>query len=544
MRIFNESEILDLDFRKRVIDEIEDVENVSRKKESYKRYEIYKDRIKKYILEQLLLELDPATVSEMQSRVSTVNMYKKIVQKKARVYKAAPERRSVEENEQEFLDLMVDALGLNTVMKKVNRYVEAFRNCIAYVKPYIDHNNFGKYAYKIDVLAPHQYDVIEDMRNPEIPRVIILSDYVSEPMAVDDNPQNRVKHGLASNFRDGDGRSQIIADSPNDNEHKEYIFWSPNYHFTTDYKGNIISVDENGETQVKNPIGMLPFESFSKDQDDSYWSVGGEDMVEGSILINTLMTDLYFIAKIQGMGLFYLFAKNAPKQYKIGPNRAITIDLEEGDPTPSIGFASSNPPINDHMSMIEQYVAFLLTTNDLGTNSIQGKLDGTSAASGIQEIIQNAEPMTAVEDEQAQYMEKESRLVMIANEWQKVYSDSVTGLRADLDEIGYVDDIDYSLKFVKQAHFNSENEKLDAINKKIDQGIYNKVDAMIEDNPDLTRDEALELLLQKSDESLQLMQTKLNDFIKESMMPKVNDGDSSKEESEAESEQGSEREED
>lgn len=507
MKIFNEDKLLDAEFRNAVIEEIEDSENIQRKAESYKRYEIYRDRIKKYILENLLKELDQETVNEMQSRVATVNMYKKMVQKKARVYKDKPIRTSLIDGEQDYIESLADLLNVDSCMKKVNRYVEAFRNCAVYVKPYVDHNEDGKYSYMLDILAPHQFDVIEDQDNPQMVRAVVLTHYTRDSVNYNyDDPQSRQRNGFARSFRDGDKKEQVIADSPAD-EKKEYIFWSKNYHFTCNEKGEIISED------TENPIRHIPFTFFSKDQDGSFWSVGGEDMIEGSILINTLLTDLYFIAKIQGMGLFYLFGKNVPKTYKVGANRAVTMEVEEGDPTPQIGFANSSPPLESHMRMVEQYIAFLLSTNDLGTNSIQGKLDGANAASGIQEIIQNAEPMTAIEDEQQQYRDKEPEILKIANKWQQVYLDSETGLSRAFESIGASDDVLYSVKFEQQQHFKSENERLDAMKKKMDMKIFNKVDAMISENPELTREEALKELLNKAKENVELMVNGYNEMI-------------------------------
>ena len=518
MRIYDEDKLLDQDFRRSLIEEIEGEENLGRKQESYKRYEIYRDRIKKYILKNLTLELDEDTVNEMQSRIATVNMFKKMVQKKARVYKNAPVRTPLIESDADFISSMVDLLNLNSTMKKVDRYKEAFRNAAVYNKPYKNHSGDGKWSQILEVLAPHQFDVIEDEDNTQMVRAVVLSHYTNTSFNEDySSPQNRNKSGLKNNFRDGDGKKQAIADSPSDQD-KEYVFWSKKYHFTCDSEGSYINKSSEGEDMtVDNPIGDLPFTFFSKDQDGSFWSVGGEDIVDGSILINTLLTDLYFIAKIQGMGLFYMFGSNVPKTFKVGPNKAITMKVEEGDATPQIGFASSNPPIGDHMSMIEQYVAFLLSTNDLGVNSIQGKLDGGSAASGIQEIIQNAEPMTAIEDEQEQYMDKEINIVRVANKWQQVLGESQTGLSIGFSDIGSVNDVLYMLEFEKPQHFSNENERLNAMKSRIEIGIINKVDAMIEENPKLTREEALDRLLAKHEENMKLSITKASSFIDESM---------------------------
>jgi len=529
MHIYQESDLLNPEFRKSIIDEIEGPENRKRKCESLKRYEIYRDRIKKYILENLLAELDPETVNEMQSRVSTINIYKKMIQKKARVYKDTPTRSADNDDIQEIVETIVDNLNLNNSMKKTNRYVEAFRNSIIYVKPFIDHENEGKWSLLLETMAPHQYDVIEDRDNPSIARAVVLSHYNKTAQLTDDDPQTRAKTGVANNFRDGDGKNQKIADSPADDE-KEYIFWSNNHHFTCNEKGEIISKDdETGEIATDNPIKRLPFVSFFKDQDGSYWSTGGDDMVEGSILVNTLLTDIYYIAKIQGMGIFYLFGKGVPKKYKVGPNRGITLEVEEGDPTPQIGFANSNPPIDSHMKMTEQYIALLLSTNDLGVNAIQGSLSADTAQSGIHELIQNAEPMTAIEDEQQQYKDKEKDIVEIAARWIRLYDDGAIGVVSKYKDAVTENVIEYSLKFEEQQHFTSEADKWNVVKTKNDIGIWNKVDAMIQDNPELSRDEALELLLKQAEENLKLAEAGMASIINQGI-----DGDTNTENTEIE----------
>ena len=49
MRISDESKINDKDFRSQVIQEIEGPENIQRKKEAKRRYDLYKDFTKYYI---------------------------------------------------------------------------------------------------------------------------------------------------------------------------------------------------------------------------------------------------------------------------------------------------------------------------------------------------------------------------------------------------------------------------------------------------------------------------------------------------------------
>ena len=61
---------------------------------------------------------------------------------------------------------------------------------------------------------------------------------------------------------------------------------------------------------------MLPFVDFSKLKDGELWNDFGSDLTIGSILINILLTDMYWISKYQGMGLGYIFGKAIAKAMK------------------------------------------------------------------------------------------------------------------------------------------------------------------------------------------------------------------------------------
>lgn len=536
MQMFEESQLENKEFRKLIIAEIEGNENKLRKVEAYKRYEVYKDRLKKYILEELLKELDTETVNEMQSRVSNINLYKKTINKKARVYQVAPSR-SVNEGDSESFAMLIDEINLDTSMKKANRYVEAFRNVLVYVRPYKDHAESTpekpKYNYQIRILPPFMFDVIEDSENPETIRAVILSDFHNNVEIKQDVPSNRQSSGVAQNFRDGDGKNQTIADSPRDTE-KKYIFWSNKYHFTCDEKSEIIA--EQSPEDYLNPIGKLPFISLAKDQDGSFYSLGGEDLIDGTLLTNVLLTDLYFISKVQGMGIFYYFGKGVPNTFKVGPNRGITHEVGQDDPTPQVGFANSSPPLNAHMEMIEQYVAFLLTTNDLGVNAVSSKLDGRSAISGVQELIQNSEPMNAIEDDQEMFKDNEPLIIDLVTRWHNYYFDK-GALVSNLEQLGKLPEYDYTMTFAIPQQFRTEEQKIEVMKVKKELGIVDEVAILMELNPELSEDEAIEQIRQIKERKLKESQENMRNFMG---MTNGDDTDENSEEIEPESDENSE----
>jgi len=243
MKIEKESDILKPDFRAQVLKEVNSQENWSRKREAKRRYDILRDYTSKYVLRALEQETTNDVLKEISNRVSNISIARKIIDKKAMVYKHGATRTTEDEADQEKLDQLLDLINFNSGMKKMNEYVEAFRNGIGYIFPYQDKNS-GKWKIKFNTLSPFLVDVIEDADNPEDARVFLFSYYTNldEQHQVHAPPNQAGSHdnntGLTA-FRQGDNRDQAIADSPNDQDvdSKRYIWWSTNYHFTTKWQG-------------------------------------------------------------------------------------------------------------------------------------------------------------------------------------------------------------------------------------------------------------------------------------------------------------------
>lgn len=495
-KIGNEDSILDLSMRMKIISDIEGPENSERKDISKKRYEVFKDNTAQFVIENLRSELGHEVVKEIIHRTSNISICRKIVDKKALVYKDGARRTlsPLVEDDQVKLDELIDITGFNSVVKKVNSYLELFKNTEVYIYPYYDSAQ-DAWDIKLKVLRPHDYDVVEDAENPEIGRVYVFSYYTSADASdsryADVNESGfHDRNDSSLSFRAGDQRDQTIADSPSDEgaNDKEYVWWTNKFHFTTDGSGRVIK-DKSPE-DLLNPIGELPFVNFSKDKDGSFWALGGEDLVDGSILINMLLTDLYYIAKLQGMGIFYLFGKGVPKSIKVGPSDAIILETNEESPEPKIGFASSNPPIEAHMKMIEQYLAMLLSTNNLEVNTIQGELKATSANSGIQEMIRRAENTDDIEYQREQYKRKEPEIFRKLIKWINFYGDKNLVAERFEDIVGLDPEHKIKLTFNAPSQFMTEGERLEIIEKRRDLSLDSVIDSMIRDNPELTLEEA------------------------------------------------------
>lgn len=502
MRIANEIEILDQGTRKKIIEEIMGTENQSRKRESYKRYLSYKDKTKDFVVEQLLKQFDQSTVNEMAYCISNISFVRKIIDKLARVYNHGVDR-DVEGDEQsaENIEKLTKELDFNTCIRNANKFLKLQKNLAFYVKPcpvtYIDGSE--KYTIKLEPMNPYLYDVVEDMYDRTRPIAYVLSDFDYSPTmysAIDAATAGRTNVNLKAVDANANNKDETIADSPSDAKTCEIIWWSDNYHFTTDIKGNIIS------ESIENPIKELPFENFAIEQDGQFWAQGGDDLIDGNILINSILTHNQHVAVTQGYGQFWMSGKNIPTHLKIGPTKMVRMEYQEGEPVPAIGFANASPQIDSLRGLVESYIALLLTTNNLSTSSVAASLNGSnSAPSGIAMVIDKSESMEDVNDQRQIFIDKEPNIWRKINKWLNVYGDNLVDNLKGLElKEGF--DKNFSLNFLTAPVISSEQEKLQNLKLRKELGIDSMIDLIMMDNPQLTEQQAEDKLKKIMEDSI------------------------------------------
>lgn len=506
-KILRESDILDADLRKVVIEEIQGPENTQRKHEAYKRYLCHKDQTDKYVVDMLLKQFDTDTVREMSYCLSNVSFVRKVIDKLARVYNSGV-KREIEGDEAGTtnLEMLAKKMKFNSELKKTNKYLKLQRNVALYVKPcpvYKGDETVPEWNIKLEPLAPYLYDVIENQYDRTKPMVFILSHYKPTTMAYSQAnlADNAAREGRSFNTPQvkpqSDGKDQAIADSPVDSgaDDENFIFWTESYHFTCNAKGEIIKGSDDADS-IANPIGELPIEEFSIDQDGSFWAEGGNDLVNGGILINSMITNILHIGVTQGYGQFYMTGSNLPRNLKVGPNKTILMEYGKEDAVPSLGFANANPDLDSLRNLVEMYCALLLTTNNLSTSGVSTKLEGSmSAPSGVALMIDKAESLEDVQDQQQIFIDKEPCVWRKVQKWQAVYGEAlIEGLR----QYPLPEDIEDNLKvqFLEAQSIMSETEKLNNLSLRKTLGIDTMVDLIMKDNPQLSKEQAEQKLLE------------------------------------------------
>lgn len=425
------------------------------------------------------------------------------------VTKISPDTQSVEK--------VAELLNVNAAMKKANRYFRTFKNCLVYVKPL--ETEADKYRIDVSVKAPFSYDVVEDPNDPTQAMAVILSDYVTKRetlySVIDAALVGRSKNGtgvvrqmgkpeigdavpanypssLTRSFSSTTGNTPDAAADDN----RQFIWWTKNFHFTTNVKGEII--DALSPPDKKNPIEELPFVAISGEQDECFWAEGGEDLVDAGIKINAMITNLRSIGVTQGYGQMYMIGPRLPKSIKVGPSHCVQMEITEGEQGKAeFGFASSNPPLADLRELVEMDVALMLSTNNLSTSGFSTKLgSGKDFASGIALMIDKSDSTEDITEQQQVFAQKEPQVFKLIYGWMNYYKSK-----------GALDESMASIKLVKKPEelqtifpvvkpIASEMDNLDAIEKRRDLGLNTDVELLMRDDPTLTEEEA-QLKLEK-----------------------------------------------
>lgn len=412
----------------------------------------------------------------------------------------------LEDPKTEALEAFCDYLKFDKAMRKCNRYYRTFANTLAYAKPVPDGD--GKFDIKIEIVPPFHYDVVEQPGNPHLPLAIVLSDYRPSRRtlyylgdAAVAGRGARVANVIDAPIQDYSTTSGIITQKDDQDDEREWVWWTKNYHFTTDKNGVIkedaisTAPDDVIEESNDNPIGELPFEVFAGEQDDRFWAEGGTDLVESTIAINTDLTNLRSIGTNQGYGQMYMTGENLPKSIKVGPTHCIQMEYTKDQAEGKVGFLNSNAPIGDLKSIIETQVALMLTTNNLSTSSVAASMSGNKDfASGIALMIDKAESIEDINDQAKVFIEKEPCVLSKAAKMWQIYKDA--GLLTDAGvEAEPPEDIEEEqVSFPSPQPILSEMDQLAVISKRKDLGLNTAIELVQRDNPGMSMQEAQDKL--------------------------------------------------
>jgi hypothetical protein len=455
---------------KEIIKEIKSEENQRRKAEQQKRAHVFNDHQREYVLSMLVREFSEQTVRDMRTCTS-INLSKRIINEMASIYRTAPDRvfSEVTEDQHEAIELIYADAKANTKLKRTNQRYKLHDQCCVQVLPME-----GKIGLKI--LAPHQYDVVPDARDPEKAAAYIISAMDKSLLDNDNGSAQDIQgsfHGSKNAYTDG--VNQKIADQQDYKESLErFVVWTNDLNLVCDGRGNVLE-------QNVNPLGRLPFVDVASEKDFEFWVRKGSGVVEFSLDFSVVLSDTCNTNRLQSYAQPVIVAEKVPEALTVGPNHILFLPLDPTRPEskPSFEFATPQPDMQSSLALQDRLVSYFLTSQGIDPKTIASSGEGNKFASGLERLLAMVERFEASSDDLDLFSCVEGELYELIRAWYQVTVG--TKMLDDKYNFGvWPENSELSVNFHRPEMIETESDKEDSVIKRLDAGLISKTEAIME----------------------------------------------------------------
>lgn len=454
---------------RQIVNDIESDENRKRRKKDFKAFEVYSGNQQDYVKDELRA-LFPSSHESM--RVSNVNVLRKVVDKKSKVYKEAPTRK-VDGEDSEELDDIYKAGKFNRSFQSIDTLFNRHKHALAWVQ------NKPEFPteFKLKSLAPYVYDLVVDPDTNEV--LIVILSYPSTEITHD------VPRALA------DTQNQVIAESQEDSgpdEEKVYAMWSKDFNvnikaqFTKGAVTEVTYISDDANPLNINSIGRLPFVWITSDWDSPDYPTPSS-LPNDSVFINVLNSDLLTASSLQGFGTLLVKYPQGSRVDALFTGFNVALELpqstEQDAPETTAEYINANPDLSGMKDTVMDYAASILSDNGLEGASLASK--NQNFTSGFDRLLASASVSEIREENSQLYSDLESGIFDII----KAYD------TANKTSLFKTEDV-LTVVYTKPTIIISEVDKLAIIEKREDLGLNEPHEKFIQDNPELTEDLAKE----------------------------------------------------
>lgn len=472
-------DITNLNVRKNLIEEIESNENLYRKEESFRRFEIYRDRQEKYILQKLASDVSVESVRDMRTFTS-INLTKKMIHEQASLYLREPTREFTDLNDAQIKNMLAHYKysRANVEYKNSNRMYKLHDQCAI---KYIPKDGF----IDIDVLQPHHYDVVPSKVGPEKGEIYIISSFNRDRVA-NDNDYRNYRNSHENRFFGSNNSNEDIADADDwKSENKIYYWWNALYNFKTNSAGLVLDpntlepMKSVNYDDLENPISELNFVDVACEKDFEFWVRSGDSVTEFNVDFGVVLSDAVNINKNQGFAIPIITSVEAPRNLKVGSDRAIWLKIDPNDEAaqrPSFDFATPNPDLAGTLKMTEDLLKYFLVSKSINVNDmLQGSANATS---GIDRLLMMIEKFEASQDDIDLYRNVEQQGYEKMVKWHNVMREVQDGLSVKVDGPAIPDDSEVMVNYGGPDMVQSKKEHLDWIEQQMNIGLMSSVEAI------------------------------------------------------------------
>ena len=501
------------DERQKLIQSMQSENTKARKQWSLRSSETYGGRFDQYVREYLESQFYKESVKEMPI-VSSINILKRIVDKKATIYSKPPARMYTELSDDQVvtMDLIYKDMKTNNKLARSNKTYVYQGQSVGQILP-----KNGKLICRI--FKMHQIDVIPDLEDPEEAKGFIISTFDRTDYIQKDSDNSKID--TATGVRPDSLRSSSsqlydneVADDYQFKKYVEkYIVWKKQegqiLNFMMNGLGEVID-PETGEADngvdLVSPLseeGILPFFEVSTDKDFEYFVRPSNTLTDFTVQFNSALSDLQNNAKMNGYAIGILKAPSElqPETQIIGPAMLMKLPTDDPDKEVSFDFVSPSSSIGEISDSIDKFLNYFTTAEGLGAEVVNSAGQSEKFSSGLDRFIASVNRVEAHRDDYERYADVEDQIFNIILAWERVLVNS-----DQLDskyKLGLVsEDAGIDVKYHQPEMIQTEAEMLSNFEKKIDLGIMSKIDAIMKLTGIEDRDKAKEMLEEIKEENM------------------------------------------
>ena len=268
-----------------------------------------------------------------------------------------------------------------------------------------------------------------------------------------------------------------------DSTPEQFVYWDRENTFVFDNNGKQYTSDDNPD--MVNPYGVLPFiECFrdGKPETDYLDTNASRDLIQSNLAINVAETNKNANIMFQSFGYLFVNGSGIDKDtMQIGQDKISFLGVDG-----SISIVSPPNAVPALDESIQSSYKMLAQNYHLPISFVEG----TTAASGVALKMRNLELTDNRKSDVIRWRDIEYKLfdlerLIIAVEQGK--------------DAGDLEDVDFS-ESIEVLNDKEQREKWDW---ELSHGLIDKADILMQQNPDLNREEALDILFEKQDTEME-----------------------------------------
>lgn len=458
--------------RKELISSIARTENVKRKALSLRQSEIYGDYLYNHVWDNIAGRYSASTAREIPI-CAYINLARRIVKAEASIYKDEPLRSFTEtsDDQDNAINLIYRDMMANAKFLRSNESFKLQQQNHIMIVP-----KDGKLIMR--VLKNHHIDAIPDPSDPETAMGYVINNFdrtfFEQNHKRDNNEHSSGRFNQFTNQRN-DAINDVIGDEDDwKSLSSSYLVWTKEHNFIMNGKGDIITDD------IESPIpGHIPVVDISQEKDFTYWVNQGDAIVDATIDYSVTMSDIGHIVQNQGFAQAYMIAEKdmIPDNLQIGPNSLLHLPIDSSsEQRPEFGFAQTGADIEGALKYANDKLIAFLTSRGLDPDVVTTENSGGSSNSGVQEFLRMMKHFKATKEDYSTYQRAEMQVYEIVKAW---HNNAPELLNDKYKTSNISDESELMVKFAGPEMLQTEQEKVDVWQSKIDMGIASRIDAIM-----------------------------------------------------------------